>query len=163
MSVHAHSLRGVTLVLVAPPFAVGAVRGFARDEPLRVARNAKAYRITIGIRGQVSRARSRNLTGRLEFALAAASEWNRKLSLLAAFDWTSRGLGVFAFVLKDRHGADLAAGSFGWIDGQPPLVKKATAGSIAWGCDLSKVIIHHGGGHVLDAIPKQPFGAEDFA
>lgn len=150
-------------MLVAPPLAVGAVRGFARDEPLRVARNARAYRMTVGIRGQVSRARLRNLTGRLEFSLAAGSEWNRKLSMLAAYDWTSRGLGLFAFVVKDRHGADLAAGSFGWIDGQPPLVKKATAGNITWGCDLAAVLIHHGGGHQLEGIPKQPFGPEDFA
>ena len=163
MSAYAHSLRGLTLVIAAAPFAVGAVRGFARDEPVRVSRNARAYRMTVGIRGQVSRARLTNLTGRLEFALVEKSEWNRKLSLLAAYDWTSRGLGLLAFIVKDRHGADLAAGSFGWIDGQPPLVKKMTAGNVAWSIDLAQVLIHHGGGHQLEGIPKQPFGPEDFA
>src|SRR6266702_8686783 len=88
--------------------------GFAKGTFIKVTRDEDTFKKYVGADGVVTRIRSRNKSGSIEFTLSQASPSNDFLSAIALQD-ELLGTGIMPAAVKDMNGTTLAAGGEAWV------------------------------------------------
>lgn len=107
-------------------------------------RTNDAFSMQVGAGGDVTRVRSRDLTGSVTFTLQAASPTNDLLSAVAAEDELF-GTGYGALMIKDLNGNTLLEAPTAWIRKLPTTEFSDEASGREWVLDCSELIMFVGG------------------
>ncbi len=90
------------------------VFGFATGTMINAERNTDSFSLVMGAKGDGTRVRSRDRSGKITFNLMAASSCNAQLTNQVAIDELT-GLGYGAMILKYVNGTDIITAANGWL------------------------------------------------
>lgn len=99
-------------------FAGLPIVGFADGTMIKVERTEDSFKTYVGSKGEVSRSRSRNKSGFIEFTLAQTSPSNDFLAGMLAQD-ELLGTGIAPTLVKDITGTSLHMAPEAWVE-KPP-------------------------------------------
>lgn len=107
------------------------IRGFAKGTFISVKRSSPTWSMQVSADGEVTRVRSRDKTGTIQFTLVAGSACNKQLALVMKSDeQNADGIGVVS--VRDQNGNDKHISEKAWLV-QPPEVDYAEdAGVRVW-------------------------------
>lgn len=129
---------------VALTFGALIVTGFADGSFVRFTPGSPAFTKLVGAQGDVTRVRSRNRTGRIEFTLQQTAPLNDVLSSLLILD--QQGISQVAPVaLKDLLGTTSVIAEQGWIESVPDVEFSDSAVGRTWAFDLGQALVVVGG------------------
>lgn len=136
-------------------FATLQLSGFAPDSVVVAEADEDAFTKTVGVQGEVARARSGNDSGSFTVTLLQTSKTNDLLSAIASLDKVT-GAGVAPFTITDLSGGSVATSVKAWIRKVPPLDLKKGIEVRTWVFDCEVLDIHVAGNAdngLLSAIP----------
>lgn len=90
------------------------ISGFAEGSAVKVSRSEDTFKKVEGIGGHISRTRTKNKSGSIEFTLAQTSLSNDVLSLTAIADELS-AKGVLPLLIIDASTSSVYVSAFAWI------------------------------------------------
>jgi len=108
-----------------------ALKGFAEDSRVSVARDEPVFNAKVGGDGEVTRSKTNNRLGTITVSLDQSSESNDYLSGLLQADEKS-GNGLFPVLVRDAGGSSLAGGPKAWIEAFPEMANAKDAGDREW-------------------------------
>ena len=129
-------------VLVGPII----VDGFAEGEALRIEFNDDQFVKYVGAGGQVSRAKTNDLSARITIRLMQGSATNDDFSKLFLSDLSlPNGAGQVPFFVRDRGGRSLYTASHIWCVKWPDVAHARDPGEREWMFDAARLIMLVGG------------------
>ena len=120
------------------------ITGFADGTFVKASRETDTFTDYAGADGEVTRARSRDKRGTVEFTLSQASPSNDLLSALATMD-EQLGTGIVPFLLKDVNGTTLCAGGEAWVKKPADVEYGKEVGTRAWTIRVARLLTFAGG------------------
>jgi hypothetical protein len=118
--------------------------GFMDGTFISAERTEDAFSMQVGAGGDVTRVRSRDMTGSVTFTLQAASPSNDLLSAVAAED-EAFGTGFGSIMIKDLNGNTLLQAPIAWIRKLPVTEFADEASGREWVIDCAQLIKFVGG------------------
>ena len=120
--------------------------GYADGEWLRIQRDGPAFTDVVGTDGEVTRSKTNDDRATVTLRLMSSSATNALLSALHNSDKnTPGGVGVGAFLLRDRQGTTLISAEKAWIAKAPDTSEDRTATVREWVIRVAKLVEFHGG------------------
>jgi len=112
--------------------------GFAEGSQIKVESAGDSFKMKKGIRGDVTRSKTRDRTGSVTFRLMAASPINAVLSAAHNLDIAlPNGAGVTSIQVLDKNGASLDFASSAWIRKIPAQDYQEEDTAIEWVIDCA--------------------------
>lgn len=118
--------------------------GFMDSTFLTAERNEDAFSMSVGAQGDVTRVRSRNVTGMVTLTLQAASPTNDLLSAQAQLDELT-GFGYGPLQIEDLNGTTLLIASVAWIKKAPSVEFSTDASGREWVFECADLYMSVGG------------------
>lgn len=120
--------------------------GLADGEWLRIQPEGPAFTDTVGTDGEVTRSKTNDRRATAVLRLMSTSSTNALLSALHNSDKnTPGGIGVGAFLLRDRQGADVFSAEKAWISKEPDVSEDRTPTVREWTIRIASLVSFHGG------------------
>lgn len=120
--------------------------GYADGEFIKVERDTDAFTDVAGTGGGVARAKQHDRRATVTLTLLQTSPMNAVLSTLAKLDYeTDGGAGVGPFLLKDRGGLSVFAGSSCWVSRMPDVTLEKNVSARQWKIRVASLEQFEGG------------------
>lgn len=126
------------------------ITGFADGTFVKAERNEDAFKIAVGASGEVARARSRNMTGKVTFTIMASHPDNDLLSAASHLDELA-GTGVGRVFIKDVNGTTLVLGANAWIVKPAAVEFGKEVTNREWVVECSYLYLNSGGENAVSA------------
>lgn len=124
------------------------ISGYADGTFVKAERSEDAFKTHVGAGGEVARARSRNMTGKVTFTLLATSPVNDLLSAASHLDELT-GQGVGRVFIKDVNGTTLVLGANSWIVKPAAVEFGKEVTNREWVVECSYLYLHSGGENAI--------------
>lgn len=132
-----------TVVVAALPIDA---EGYADGEFIKIERDSDSFTDVAGTGGGVARAKQHDKRATCTLTLLQTSPMNAVLSTLAKLDdETDGGAGVGPFLLKDRGGLSVFAGSSCWVARMPDVTLEKNVTARQWKIRVAKLEQFEGG------------------
>lgn len=118
--------------------------GFSDTTFIKASRNEQAFNLKVGVDGEGTRAKSNNLSGKLEITLMQSSESNDDLSGFAAADELANA-GVVPVLINDKSGRTVLQATTMWIQKYADVEFAKEASTRTWILETDQFIIFEGG------------------
>jgi hypothetical protein len=120
------------------------ISGYADGTFIKAERNEAAYTQKVGASGEVCRARSRNMTGKVTLTLLASSPVNDLLSACYMLDEaTNAGFG--SFFIKELNGSTVCMAPVSYVEKLPSVEYAKEVGQREWVFLCDQLIENVGG------------------
>jgi len=120
------------------------IKGFAEGSEIKVARDEDSFKKTVGADGEVSRSKTNNRSGSIEFELMSTSEDNNYLQNLVNIDENS-GAGIVPAKVIDKSGTELEFSAQSWIRKPADRGRGSETGKRTWTIDCATLDFTGGG------------------
>jgi hypothetical protein len=125
-------------------FSSKIITGFADDSAIVVERMTDTWTDSVGVDGQVTRARSNDNRGTITLTLAQSSPSNDDLQALALADELT-GVGAGECLLRDASGRTICSGDTAWITKPPQIEFGRSITNRQWVLRVANLVIAAGG------------------
>jgi len=118
------------------------ITGFASGSFITVKRNKSTWTTVVGVSGEVTRIKSTDYSGTIEFSLEQAADSNKELSLMRYVDELLH-MGIGPVEVTDGKSVYVSAQA--WLDGAPQADFAADAGTRKWKLHCATLDMFEGG------------------
>jgi hypothetical protein len=118
--------------------------GFGDGTFIKLSRNEQAFNLKVGVDGEGTRAKSNNLSGKIEITLMQSSAANDILSSYALADQLSN-TGAVPVLFRDNSGRTLATALTAWVQKVPDTEFAKEVTTRAWVLETDSLQIFIGG------------------
>lgn len=140
MSLLTYDPKQVTLIVGVVP-----VTGFISGSFIKVSYNETAFKLSMGVYGEGSRAKNNNQSGKFVFSLQQTAASNGLLTAQHLIDFNSvNGLAV-PILLKDLSGASIFSCECGWCEKIADVTYANEIQGYEWSFETDKLISVPGG------------------
>lgn len=118
--------------------------GFADTTFIKASRNEQAFNLKVGVDGEGTRAKSNNLSGKVEITLMQSSSSNDDLSAFAAADELANA-GVVPLLINDKSGRTVLQATTAWIQKYADVEFAKETSTRTWILETDQFLIFEGG------------------
>ena len=131
---------------VQASFAGVPIAGWADGDGITITRESDVFSSVVGLKGNVSRSKTNDNRGTIEFNLMSTSPTNALLSAIALADREAPGgAGVGALLIVDLNGTSLFTSGNAWIKRPPDPVFGREASTRTWTLEVDELQDFNGG------------------
>ncbi len=120
------------------------ITGYQDGTFIDAEREESGFTKHVGSRGDVTRTRNLNRTGKVTLTLMAAAPSNDVLQSIADTD-EQFGLGTGTLQIMDHNGTMEFHASIAWIMKQPKIDRAKETGATVWVFECADITLHNGG------------------
>lgn len=118
--------------------------GFSDTTFIKASRNEQAWNLKVGVDGEGTRAKSNNLSGKIEITLMQSSQSNDDLSAFAAADELANA-GVVPLLINDKSGRTVLQATTAWIQKYSDVEFAKEVSTRTWTLETDQFLIFEGG------------------
>lgn len=118
--------------------------GFSDTTFIKASRNEQAFNLKVGTDGEGTRAKSNNLSGKVEITLMQSSQSNDDLSAFAALD-ELQNAGVVPLLINDKSGRTVLQATTAWIQKYADVEFAKETSTRTWILETDQFLIFEGG------------------